>query len=113
MVAASRIASAITSGWYIGGGGRTARGMCDTACSKNGVLTDGGNTMDTRTALRSPASSARTASVKPRMAHFEPEYADCSGTPRNPIADTTCTTVPALRGAMRRSAVRVPFTVPR
>jgi len=72
-VAATWIARATISGWYTGAIGRPGSPMWETAWSKNGVFTAGGNRVVRRTWLRSCDNSARTAWSNPRMACLAPE----------------------------------------
>ena len=58
-------------------------------------------------------SSHRSESVKPRMAAFAPQYADCSGMLRYASAEPTCTMLPRSLARIRASAAWVPFTTPR
>ena len=69
-----------------------------------GVFTAGSCTIEIHTRLLLCRSSVRTLSVKPRIANFAPQYADCSGMARYASAEPTCTTLPWSRGTIRRSA---------
>ncbi len=112
VAAARKMPSATTSGWYTGGAGRAGQPMWDGACEKNGVLTAGGNTVLTRMRLRSIASSACNAWLKPRTAAFAPEYDVMTGRPWKAAAEHTLTIVPRPRGRISASATRQPLTVP-
>jgi hypothetical protein len=58
-------------------------------------------------------SSTRSASVKPTIACFAPQYALCSGMDRKASALETWTITPRSRGFMRSRAARVPWTKPK